>query len=94
VANGTNSSTPNWTHHDRSEPAPLPRIAAPLRWFLRRMTAGPAVAAFESGHGQPPTPVEAADIRAWVLRTVRGTVQADIHKEDQGQNTCILIVHQ
>jgi len=27
---------------------------------------------------------------AEVLRTVRGTVQADILKEDQGQNTCIL----
>ena len=28
-------------------------------------------------------------MRAEVLRTVRGTVQADILKEDQGQNTCI-----
>ena len=26
---------------------------------------------------------------AWVLHNVRGTVQADILKEDQGQNTCI-----
>ncbi|HMM72764.1 MAG TPA: methylmalonyl-CoA mutase family protein, partial [Rhodocyclaceae bacterium] len=31
----------------------------------------------------------AAKIRAWVLANVRGTVQADILKEDQGQNTCI-----
>ena len=30
-----------------------------------------------------------ARIRAEVLRTVRGTVQADILKEDQAQNTCI-----
>jgi isobutyryl-CoA mutase len=30
-----------------------------------------------------------AAVRAEVLRTVRGTVQADILKEDQGQNTCI-----
>ncbi len=30
-----------------------------------------------------------ARIRADVLRTVRGTVQADILKEDQAQNTCI-----
>ncbi len=30
-----------------------------------------------------------ARIRAGVLRTVRGTVQADILKEDQAQNTCI-----
>ena len=32
---------------------------------------------------------EAASIRAQALATVRGTVQADILKEDQGQNTCI-----
>jgi methylmalonyl-CoA mutase len=30
-----------------------------------------------------------AEARARTLRTVRGTVQADILKEDQGQNTCI-----
>ncbi|NHZ34837.1 fused isobutyryl-CoA mutase/GTPase IcmF [Massilia rubra] len=36
-----------------------------------------------------PTDDEAAKIRAWVLQNVRGTVQADILKEDQGQNTCI-----
>ena len=30
-----------------------------------------------------------AEIRAWALANVRGTVQADILKEDQGQNTCI-----
>ncbi|MET3131768.1 methylmalonyl-CoA mutase [Oxalobacteraceae bacterium GrIS 1.11] len=36
-----------------------------------------------------PTVDEAAKIRAWVLQNVRGTVQADILKEDQGQNTCI-----
>jgi len=30
-----------------------------------------------------------AEIRARTLKSVRGTVQADILKEDQGQNTCI-----
>ncbi|MCU1673310.1 MAG: Methylmalonyl-CoA mutase, large subunit [Frankiales bacterium] len=30
-----------------------------------------------------------AEVRRWVLSNVRGTVQADILKEDQGQNTCI-----
>jgi isobutyryl-CoA mutase len=40
-------------------------------------------------HGREPDEAEAAAIRAHVLRTVRGTVQADILKEDQGQNTCI-----
>jgi methylmalonyl-CoA mutase len=44
---------------------------------------------FEADHGRPPTPEEAAEVRARALRTVRGTVQADVLKEDQGQNTCI-----
>jgi len=39
--------------------------------------------------GRALTDAEAADIRAQVLRFVRGTVQADILKEDQAQNTCI-----
>jgi methylmalonyl-CoA mutase len=43
-------------------------------------------------HGQAPAPEEAARIRAEVLRQVRGTVQADILKEDQGQNTCIFAI--
>ena len=30
-----------------------------------------------------------AEIKARTLQTVRGTVQADILKEDQAQNTCI-----
>jgi isobutyryl-CoA mutase len=47
------------------------------------------LAAFEAEHGRPPTDDEAAGIRHFVLQTVRGTVQADILKEDQGQNTCI-----
>jgi len=44
---------------------------------------------FAAEHGRPPTEAEAAEVRARTLRTVRGTVQADILKEDQGQNTCI-----
>lgn len=32
---------------------------------------------------------EFAQVKALTLKTVRGTVQADILKEDQGQNTCI-----
>jgi isobutyryl-CoA mutase len=47
------------------------------------------LAAFESEHGRPPDDEEAAEIRSLVLANVRGTVQADILKEDQGQNTCI-----
>lgn len=44
---------------------------------------------FKADNGREPTETEAAKIRAWVLANVRGTVQADILKEDQGQNTCI-----
>ncbi len=44
---------------------------------------------FKSDNGRDPTADETAKIRAWVLANVRGTVQADILKEDQGQNTCI-----
>ena len=44
---------------------------------------------FAQDNGREPTDDEAAKIRAWTLSTVRGTVQADILKEDQGQNTCI-----
>jgi methylmalonyl-CoA mutase len=36
-----------------------------------------------------PTPQEFEEIKARALSAVRGTVQADILKEDQGQNTCI-----
>ncbi|PLS03903.1 fused isobutyryl-CoA mutase/GTPase IcmF [Neobacillus cucumis] len=43
----------------------------------------------ESELGRTLTVEEFAEVRAYTLRTVRGTVQADILKEDQGQNTCI-----
>jgi methylmalonyl-CoA mutase len=39
--------------------------------------------------GRTPTAAELEQIRAKTLAAVRGTVQADILKEDQGQNTCI-----
>ncbi|SNQ47735.1 Fused isobutyryl-CoA mutase [Frankia canadensis] len=44
---------------------------------------------FRAEHGREPVAAEAAEIAAWALANVRGTVQADILKEDQGQNTCI-----
>ncbi|WP_019451151.1 fused isobutyryl-CoA mutase/GTPase IcmF [Cupriavidus sp. BIS7] len=44
---------------------------------------------FRADNAREPTADEEAKIRAWVLQNVRGTVQADILKEDQGQNTCI-----
>jgi isobutyryl-CoA mutase len=39
--------------------------------------------------GRPLTKEEYEKVKAYTLSTVRGTVQADILKEDQGQNTCI-----
>jgi methylmalonyl-CoA mutase len=47
------------------------------------------LAAFRSDEGREPDAGESDEIRARALSTVRGTVQADILKEDQGQNTCI-----
>jgi isobutyryl-CoA mutase len=44
---------------------------------------------FVAKNGREPDAGEYAEIKAYTLRTVRGTVQADILKEDQGQNTCI-----
>ncbi len=44
---------------------------------------------FRTDNNREPTDDEAQKIKAWTLSTVRGTVQADILKEDQGQNTCI-----
>jgi isobutyryl-CoA mutase len=44
---------------------------------------------FREQNGREPTEDEYHKIEAWTLATVRGTVQADILKEDQGQNTCI-----
>lgn len=46
-------------------------------------------AKFAEKNGRQPTTEEAEQIKAYTLATVRGTVQADILKEDQGQNTCI-----
>jgi len=47
---------------------------------------------FTSETGKAPTNEEYQRIRTDVLSRVRGTVQADILKEDQGQNTCIFSV--
>ena len=47
------------------------------------------LAALRDELGREPSQEEAAAKKAWVLKNVRGTVQADILKEDQGQNTCI-----
>lgn len=47
------------------------------------------IKAFVANEGRAATDAEIATITARTLQSVRGTVQADILKEDQGQNTCI-----
>ena len=47
---------------------------------------------FKADNGREPSAEEARKIRGMVLSNVRGTVQADILKEDQGQNTCIFSI--
>jgi isobutyryl-CoA mutase len=64
---------------------PAPTILA----FFMNTAIDQQMAKFKADKGREPTPEEATQIRAWVLQSVRGTVQADILKEDQGQNTCI-----
>ncbi|OXR45209.1 Fused isobutyryl-CoA mutase [Nocardia cerradoensis] len=64
---------------------PAPTILA----FFLNTAIDQALQRFREANGREPSGDEAADIRARTLATVRGTVQADILKEDQGQNTCI-----
>jgi methylmalonyl-CoA mutase len=47
---------------------------------------------FKAENGKEPAQEQYQQIRADVLSNVRGTVQADILKEDQGQNTCIFSI--
>jgi methylmalonyl-CoA mutase len=47
------------------------------------------IEAFKAKTGQSPDAQSLENIRAQTLAQLRGTVQADILKEDQGQNTCI-----
>ncbi|NUR83576.1 MAG: methylmalonyl-CoA mutase, partial [Nonomuraea sp.] len=64
---------------------PAPTILA----FFLNAAIDQALDRFRADQGRDPDEREAADLRARTLATVRGTVQADILKEDQGQNTCI-----
>jgi len=50
------------------------------------------VARFAEEKKRQPKKTEYDEIKAMVLANVRGTVQADILKEDQGQNTCIFSI--
>src|SRR6202035_1864846 len=65
---------------------PAPAI---LAMFLN-VAADQHVADGERRAGRELGSAEREALRREALSTVRGTVQADILKEDQGQNTCIL----
>jgi isobutyryl-CoA mutase len=64
---------------------PAPTILA----FFLNTAIDQTVDKFAAEHGRQPTDAEREELTAWALANVRGTVQADILKEDQGQNTCI-----
>jgi methylmalonyl-CoA mutase len=64
---------------------PAPTILA----FFMNTAIDQQMEKFRVDNKREPTVDEAAKIKSWVLMNVRGTVQADILKEDQGQNTCI-----
>ncbi len=60
--------------------------------FFMNTAIDQKIDAFTDENRRRPNEVELAQIRKTVFETVRGTVQADILKEDQGQNTCIFSI--
>lgn len=64
---------------------PAPIILA----FFLNTAINQQVKLFEKKEKRSPNPQELQAIKAQTLSHVRGTVQADILKEDQAQNTCI-----
>ena len=64
---------------------PAPTVLA----FFLNTAIDQQLDAFREREGREPSGAEAEELRAHALATVRGTVQADILKEDQGQNTCL-----
>ena len=64
---------------------PAPTILA----FFLNTAIDQGLDVFRAENGREPDEEEAAGLRSRMLSSVRGTVQADILKEDQGQNTCI-----
>ncbi len=64
---------------------PAPTLLA----FFLNTAIDAEVAKFTESARREPSEVERAEISARTVASVRGTVQADILKEDQGQNTCI-----
>ncbi len=67
---------------------PAPMILA----FFMNTAIDQQLAKKEAAAGRKLNAEEIAKVRAETLSVVRGTVQADILKEDQGQNTCIFSI--
>jgi isobutyryl-CoA mutase len=81
---GFDLSAPN-TSVSMTINGPAPTILA----FFLNTAIDQQLDEFARREGRAPSVDEARRMRSDVLRVVRGTVQADILKEDQGQNTCI-----
>ncbi|PVG84500.1 methylmalonyl-CoA mutase [Nocardioides gansuensis] len=64
---------------------PAPTVLA----FFLNTAIDQQVDRFIEREGREPSDEERAELAAYALANVRGTVQADILKEDQGQNTCL-----
>ncbi|MEJ7635087.1 fused isobutyryl-CoA mutase/GTPase IcmF [Aeromicrobium sp.] len=64
---------------------PAPTVLA----FFLNTVIDQQVDTFRDEHDREPDAEEFAVLRSYALTNVRGTVQADILKEDQGQNTCL-----
>jgi isobutyryl-CoA mutase len=64
---------------------PAPTVLA----FFLNTAIDQQVDRFRDEHGREPSAAERDELAAYALANVRGTVQADILKEDQGQNTCL-----
>ena len=64
---------------------PAPTVLA----FFLNTVIDQQVDAFREREGREPDADETAMLAAHAVASVRGTVQADILKEDQGQNTCL-----
>ncbi|MFF3376867.1 fused isobutyryl-CoA mutase/GTPase IcmF [Streptomyces sp. NPDC002680] len=64
---------------------PAPTVLA----FFLNTVIDQQIEKFAVAEGRQPSAEEVAELRAHALANVRGTVQADILKEDQGQNTCL-----
>jgi isobutyryl-CoA mutase len=84
---GFNLCAPN-TSVSMTINGPAPMLLA----FFMNTAIDQQVELKEKELGRKLTGDELEKLTAWTLQNVRGTVQADILKEDQGQNTCIFSI--